>query len=92
MQTTLLSDLVWCDSPLQIVMAFRGTIIVSAAPDPESLNSNKKGAKLQLLSRPTGWAVLPYQYVFFKVEKRSDDISSRLFLMNKKGLNIHLSN
>ncbi len=42
-----------CDSPLKIVMAFWRTIICqrrAVSPDPESLNSNKKGAKLPLLS------------------------------------------
>jgi hypothetical protein len=37
LQTILLSDLVGCDSPLQIVMA-----VCPTTPDPESLNSNKK--------------------------------------------------
>jgi hypothetical protein len=52
LQTILLSGLVGCDSPLQIVMAFWRTIFVSKGltPHPESLNSNKKGAKLSLLS------------------------------------------
>ncbi len=54
LQTILLSDLVGCDSPLQIVMAFwrfhHYCQPRAVTPDPESLNSNKKGAKLSLLS------------------------------------------
>ncbi len=36
------------------------------------------------LSHPTGWAALPSD--FFQGWSFSDDINSRLFLMNKKGL------
>jgi hypothetical protein len=53
-----------------MVMAFWRTIIVSGGlshPDPESLNSNKKGGKLPLLSAD-GWAALPF-----------DNISGRFF-------------
>jgi hypothetical protein len=49
LQTILLGDLVRCDSPLPIWR----TIIVSrglSTPDPESSNSNKKGAKLPFIS------------------------------------------
>ncbi len=56
LQTILLSDLVvGCDSPLQIVMAI-GPLAHhycqqrAVTPDPESSNSNKKSAKLPLLS------------------------------------------
>jgi hypothetical protein len=31
-------------------------------------------------------ALITYQGIFLRVEKPSDDINSRLFLMNKKGL------
>jgi hypothetical protein len=76
LQTILLIDLVGFDSPLQIVMAFWCTIIVSRGlSHPESLNSNKKGAKLTLLSAEgchtldgQDWAALP-----------SDNISGSIF-------------
>jgi len=67
---------VGCDSPLQIVMgllAHHNCQQKAVTPNPERLNSNKKGAELPLhticrgLSNPTGWAAsaLP-QGVFFK--------------------------
>ncbi len=66
LQTIQLSDLVGCDSPLKIVMA--------VSPDPESSNSNKKGAKLPLLSADgchtqlegQHCPLIRYQGVFFK--------------------------
>jgi hypothetical protein len=76
LQTILLGDLVRSDSPVQIVMAFWCTYCQQRAvtPDPESLNSNKKGAKLSLLSaegchtRLDGQhcPLITYQGVFFK--------------------------
>jgi hypothetical protein len=64
----------------------------AVTPDPESLNSNKKGAKLPFLSaegcglsHPNGGAALPSDNIFSRVEKPSDDTNSHLFLMNKKG-------
>ncbi len=53
LQTILLRDLVGCDSPLQIVMDFWRHHYCqqrTVTSDPESLNSNKKGAKPPLLS------------------------------------------
>ncbi len=69
----------------------------AVTPDLESLNSNKKGAKLPLLSsrglsRLTGWAALPSDNIpvsglfLSRVEKPSDAINSHLFLMNKNKL------
>jgi hypothetical protein len=60
--------------------------------DPESLNSNKKGAKLPLLSAEGCHTRLDGQDAkgaFSRVEKPSDDLNSRLFLMNKKGLKVY---
>ena len=72
----------------------------AVTPDPESLNSNKKGSQtaiticrgLSCHTRLDGQhcPLIIYQGVFSRVEKPSDDINSRLFLMNKKGLK-HLS-
>jgi hypothetical protein len=42
------------------------------------------------LSHPTGWAAVPSKKIsrhfFSKAEKPSEDINSRSFLMNKKGV------
>ncbi len=62
--------------------------------DPKSLNSNKKGAKLPLLSSEgchtqrdgQHCPLITYQGVFLRGEKPCNDINSQLFLMNKKGL------
>jgi hypothetical protein len=73
----------------------------AVTPDPESLNSNKNGTKLPLLSvegfhtqmdQMDGQhcPLIKYQAFFSRAEKPSDDINSRLFLMKKKGLK-HLS-
>jgi hypothetical protein len=77
LQTILLSDLVGFDSPLQIVMAVWHTNIFSRGPvkpDPESLNLNKKGAKLPFLSaegchtpkKGQHCTLITYQGVIFK--------------------------
>ncbi len=114
LQTILLSDLVGCDSPLQIVTAvwrpfFKIWTVPKSrccqqravTPDPGSSNSFKKMHKTPItiykgLSHPTGWAALPSENIsrwfFSSMEKPSEDINSRLFLMNKKGLkklNLH---
>ncbi len=65
LQNILLCDLVGSDSPLQIVMAFLAHHFCqqrTVTPDPESLNSNKKGRQTTIsicrgVSHPTGWAV-----------------------------------
>jgi hypothetical protein len=95
LQTILLSDLVGHDSPMQIIMAFWRTVIFSRAvtPDPESLNSNKKGAKLPLLSAEgchtqldgQPCPLITYHGFFPRAEKPTYDINSRLFSINKKG-------
>ncbi len=63
-------------------------------PNPESLNSNKKGVKLPFLSAEgchhtslegQHCPLITYHGVFSRVEKPSDYITSRLFLINKKG-------
>jgi hypothetical protein len=58
LQTILLSDLVWYDSPLQThssgLLAHHYFQQRAVTPDPESLNSNKKGVKLLLLSVEVG--------------------------------------
>jgi hypothetical protein len=67
---------------------------MAVTPDPESLNSNKKGAKLPLLAAEDCHTQIDGQHsplitikVFFsRVKKPSDDINSHLFLMNKKGI------
>ncbi len=95
LQTILLSDLVWqpsADSNGLLGHHFCQQRAVT--PDPDSLNSNKKGAKLPLLSaegchtRLEGkhCPLITYQGVFLRVKKPSDDINIYLFLMKKKEL------
>jgi hypothetical protein len=97
LQTILLSDLVECDSPLHIVMAF-WSIILSAEgchTQPRKFEFKQKGRQTAItisrgLSHPTEWAALPSENIsgrfFSRVEKPSNNINSRFFLMNKKGL------
>ncbi len=97
LQTILQSDLVGRDSPLQIAMASWLTIIFSRglslpihkiwiqtkrSPNchyyaPKGCHTQKDGQHCPLIM---------YQSVFSRVEKPSDDVNNRLFLMNKKGL------
>jgi hypothetical protein len=100
LKTILLSDLVGCDSPLQIVMAFWRTIIVS-----RGLSHPTQKVGIQTKRAPTAITtvsaegchtqmdgqhcpLITYQGVFSRVEKPFDDINSSLFLMNKKGLTV----
>jgi hypothetical protein len=70
----------------------------AVTPDPETLNSNKKGAKLPFLSAEgchtlvegQHCPLITYQAFFSRVEKPSADINGHLFLMNKKGLKFFL--
>jgi hypothetical protein len=74
LQTILLGDLVGCDSPLQIYsnghLMYHYSQQRAVTPDPESSNSNKKGAKLPLLSAEGCHTVHPqnvrFQYVRFQ--------------------------
>jgi hypothetical protein len=100
LQTILLSDLVRCDSPLQIVMAIWRTIIVS-----RGLSHQTQKVQIQTKRAPNCHyylqrAVTPewkgsialwwhIRAFFARVEKPSDVINSCLFLMNKKGLSKH---
>jgi hypothetical protein len=91
-QTILLSDLVRC---AQLSAVSNGLLAYhycqQRAVTLESLNSNKKGTKLPLLSaggchtRLDGQHCPMIREVSSKVEKPSDDMNSHLFLMNKKG-------
>ncbi len=92
---TILSDLVRCeDSNGRFTHHYCQQRAVTT--DPESSNSNRKGAKLPLLSAEGCHTWLEGQHcplitnqgVFFQGGEPSADINSRLFLMNKKGLNI----
>jgi len=90
LQTILLSDLVWCDRLLQIVMVFGALFlnlkrakqpVVRAAgchTRPSKLKLKKSAPNyhynLQQLSHPTGWAALP-----------SENISQRLFQGWRRG-------
>jgi len=80
LQTILLRDLIVCDCPLQIVMAFWHTILFS------------RGLSLQTKRAPNCHfflqrAVTPHwRGIIARVEELSDDINSHLFLMNKKEL------
>jgi hypothetical protein len=100
LQTVLLGDLVGCDSPLQIVMAFWSTIVVSRGLSrhtlPGKFEFKQKGLQTAVtISRglsaftPKRGIALPSDNIsgrFFQaVEKPSDDINSHLFLMKKKG-------
>jgi len=107
-QTILLSDLVGCDSPLQIVMAVWHTffkfevcqtaITICSALSRliEQVQILKKYAERPLLSAEgchtwlhiSSIALWEHITAFFsRAEKPSKDIYSRLFLMDKKGLN-----
>jgi hypothetical protein len=66
--------------PQSAFSAFR-VLQRAVTPDLENLSSNKKVNKLPLLSA---------KGVFSRVKKPSDDINSRLFFMNKKGLKLLL--
>jgi hypothetical protein len=71
----------------------------AVTPGPESLNANKKDAKLPLLSAEgcntqldgQHCPLITYQVVFSRGEKPSDDINRGLFLMNKKGLIVRIN-
>jgi hypothetical protein len=65
LQTILLSDLVGCENPLQIVMAFWHTILSA-----EGCHTRLDGQHCPLITN---------QGVFSGVEKHSDDINSCLF-------------
>ncbi len=91
MQTILLSDLVGCDSPLQIVKPF-GSPLLSAEgchTRPRKFefkqNGRKTAIKLSITISAEGCHTRLDGRFFSRVEKPSDDINSRLFLMNKKG-------
>ncbi len=59
----------------------------AVTPYSERLNSNKKGAKLSLLSTEGCHTQMDWQHCpLITYQKPSDDINSCLFLMNKKGL------
>jgi hypothetical protein len=81
-------------------MAVWWTIIVRAVtPNPESSNSNKRTPNCHYyLQRAvaSNWkgSIALWKHIrafFSRVEKPSDDINNRLFLMNKKGLKDFLS-
>ncbi len=98
LQTIVLSDLVGCDSPLQIdnLLGHHYCQQRDVRPNSkESLNSNKQGAKLPLLSAEGCHTRLDGQHfpqgVYSRVEKPSNDINSCLVLMNTKGLNKHIN-
>jgi hypothetical protein len=92
----LLSDLVGCDSPLQIVMAVWRTIIFSRGlshPTQKVQIQTKRAPNfhyfLQRAVIPTGRAASPSDNIsgrFFKDGEPFDDINSRSFLTIKKGL------
>jgi hypothetical protein len=105
LKTILQSDLVGCDSPLQIAMAiwhpflkFETDIILSRglSHPTQEVQIKKKCAILPLLSAEDCHIQLDGQHcrlrtypgIFSRVEKPSEDINNRLFLMNKKGLRI----
>jgi hypothetical protein len=98
LKTILLGDLVGCDSPLQIAMAYWHIIIFSRV-----LSHLTQKDKIQTKRAPNchyylQMAVTPkwkdsialwyhIRAFFSRVEIPSNDINSHSFLMNKKGLN-----
>jgi hypothetical protein len=97
LQTILLSEMVMFDSPLQIVMAFWGTIMVSRGHTrPRKLEFKQKECQtaitmyLQKAVIPDRMGSIASDNVsgrfYSRVEKPSDDINIRLCLINKKGL------
>ncbi len=83
LQTILLSDLIGCDSLLQIVMAVWRTFLKFEALQIDITICSGQ-------SHPTGWAALPSENIslrfFSRAEKPSEGIARCLFLMNMKGL------
>ncbi len=83
LQTILLSDLVWYDSPLQIEMVVWRAFFKFKASQLAMIVCYR-------LPHPTQH-VQTYHGVFSRAEKSSQDITQGLFLMNMKGLTNLLS-